>query len=221
MKDLDMAWLANHYIQYLLDAYSYAMYICDYITKALKSTNTLMAEAHKETKNGNIILKQSGKQIPKCCRITNNGSMVWYITIANKSIKKEFVMTCRCDEWVFIAKDRETKQQLQPNSEDVKLSGNIDKYTTRSKTQEDRCLADSVEKIDIKYVKHKTRGTQKDMVTASERNNVEENDMQGDVDICEYDSNILHTQKKKHWATWDWQCNIESEIKNVIWFVSC
>ena len=48
---------------------------------------------------------------------------------SNTAIKeKEFIMTSRCDECVFIANDKETLQQLQPNSEYIKLSGTIDKY---------------------------------------------------------------------------------------------
>ena len=34
-------------------------------------------------------------------------------------------MTCRPNEWMFIAEDKETPQQLHTNSEGVKLSANI------------------------------------------------------------------------------------------------
>ena len=46
-------------------------------------------------------------------------------------------MTCRPDEWVFIAKDKEALQQLHTNLEDGKLCGNTDKYAKRPKTLED------------------------------------------------------------------------------------
>ena len=42
-------------------------------------------------------------------------------------------MTYRPDELVFIAKDKETLQQLHPNSEHVKLSGYINRYAKRPK----------------------------------------------------------------------------------------
>ena len=38
--------------------------------------------------------------------------------ITQSVIKKEFFMTCRPDQWVLIAKEKEALQQLQPNSED-------------------------------------------------------------------------------------------------------
>ena len=107
-------------------------------------------------------------------------------------------MTCRPDEWVFIAEDRETLQQLHPNSEDILLSGSTDKYAKRPKILEVWCLTDFVAINDIKYVKKNMRDAQKDMVTASRENNIEtidsilqgeENDVQDDVDIYEYDCN--------------------------------
>ena len=71
MKGLFMALQANCDIQYVLDAYTCVMYIHEYITNAKKGMNTLMAEACKEAKDGNMTLKQ----IPKCCRITSKGGM--------------------------------------------------------------------------------------------------------------------------------------------------
>ena len=47
MKDLVMVWQANHDIQYVLNACSCVMYICDYMKK---STSTLMAEGSKDAK---------------------------------------------------------------------------------------------------------------------------------------------------------------------------
>ena len=56
-------------------------------------------------------------------------------------------MACRPDEWVCTVEDKETLQQLHPNSKDVKLSGNIDKYAKRIKILEDWCLVDFVTKL--------------------------------------------------------------------------
>ena len=38
------------------------------------------------------------------------------LSVTQLSVKKAFIMTCRPDEWVFIAKDKETLQQLYPKS---------------------------------------------------------------------------------------------------------
>ena len=45
MKDLVMAQQVNQEFQYVLDAFSCMMHICDYMTKAQKGKSTLMAEA--------------------------------------------------------------------------------------------------------------------------------------------------------------------------------
>ena len=46
-------------------------------------------------------------------------------------------MTCGPDEWVLTGKDKETLQQLHPNFDDVRLSGNSNTYVKRPKTLED------------------------------------------------------------------------------------
>ena len=69
IKHLLSAWQGNHDIQFVLDAYSCVVYICDYMTKALKHIGLLLLEAYKEAKAGNMTLKESeahGKQIPEC-----------------------------------------------------------------------------------------------------------------------------------------------------------
>ena len=75
-----MAWQANHDIQFVLNAYSCVMYICDLMTRALKGMSTLMAEDCKEAKDWQLDIKtkgfSNGKQIPKSCRITSNGGTV-------------------------------------------------------------------------------------------------------------------------------------------------
>ena len=65
----------------------------------------------------------------------------------NHQFKRNFSMACIPDDWMFIAKDKETFQELYSSSENVKLSGNIDKYTKRQITLEDWCVADFVVKL--------------------------------------------------------------------------
>ena len=59
IKELAMTLQANPDIQYILFAYSYLMYMCDYMKKAPKSMGTLIAGACKEAKDDNMTLKQS------------------------------------------------------------------------------------------------------------------------------------------------------------------
>ena len=88
-------------------------------------------------------------------------------------------------------------------------------------------MADFVVNIDIKYAKNMT-DTLKDMVPASSQNIIdtvesivqdEENDVQGDVHICEYDSNILQQKTFfEHHGTGD--VISKERQKKVVWFVN-
>ena len=59
MKNMLSAWKANHDIQFVLDAYSCVVYICDYMTKSQKGMSNLLASACQEAKKGNMTLTQS------------------------------------------------------------------------------------------------------------------------------------------------------------------
>ena len=69
MKDLVMASQASHDIQPMLDAYSCVMYLCDYVTKALEDLRTLIAEACKEAKDGNMTLKLTSPHGKHICKL--------------------------------------------------------------------------------------------------------------------------------------------------------
>ena len=110
-----------------------------------------MAEACKEAKDGNMTLKQSvchmaNKFLNAVESLVMEACYILQLPITQSSIKKEFIMTCLPNEWVFAAKDKETLQQLHPNSEDVKLYGNINKCAKRRKKCDNLCLADFVRK---------------------------------------------------------------------------
>ena len=59
MKNMLSAWQANHDIQLVLEAYSCAVYIFDYMTKSNKGMSDLLAKACQEAKDGNMKLKES------------------------------------------------------------------------------------------------------------------------------------------------------------------
>ena len=59
MKGLSACWIANHYFEFVLDAYSSVVYICDYMTKSPKGMIILFMEGCGEAQAGNLSLKQS------------------------------------------------------------------------------------------------------------------------------------------------------------------
>ena len=64
IKDLVMAWQANHDIQYVLDVYSCVMYIGDHITKAPKGMRTLMLKVCKVARDQNMTLQHIIHNMP-------------------------------------------------------------------------------------------------------------------------------------------------------------
>ena len=104
--------------------------------KALKGMGTLMAEACKEAKDDSMTIKQSFHHLANIFLNTVKSPVMeaCYIIVTNNTIiNQKGILTCRPNEWVFIAKGKETLQQLQPNSEDVRPSDNIDKYGLKTK----------------------------------------------------------------------------------------
>ena len=126
-------------ISYIHSFTSFMMYICDYMTKARIGNSTLIAETCKEAKDGSMTLKQSVCHVTNKLKNTTKPPVmdayydIWQFSIIQSSVKKGFIMIHRLDEWMFITKDKEPLQQLNPNSEDDKLSSNTDKYSKRQK----------------------------------------------------------------------------------------
>ena len=59
MNTMLSVWKANHDIQFVLDAYSCVVHICDYMTKSQKGMSKLLEAACEEAKKGNMTLRQS------------------------------------------------------------------------------------------------------------------------------------------------------------------
>ena len=64
-------------------------------------------------------------------------------------MKVEFISTCPPDYRVFIAKDNSILQEMEPDSEDVKVAGNVERYAKWPSQLEDWCLADYVAQLDV------------------------------------------------------------------------
>ena len=59
MKDMLSAWQVNHDIQFVFHAFSCIVYMCDYMMKLHEGKSDLLATACKETREGNMTLKES------------------------------------------------------------------------------------------------------------------------------------------------------------------
>ena len=158
MKHFVHMWKANHDIQYVLDPYSCVVYICDYLIKSNKGMSELLERAAKEAREGNMDVKQSvrhiGNKFLNCTEISEQECAfdLLELPITQSSVKVEFISTCSPDERVFIAKSEDILKSMDPQSQDIKQAGNIDRYASRPKKLEDLCLADFVSMIDMHYI---------------------------------------------------------------------
>ena len=134
MKGMLSGWQANHDIQHVLEAYSCVVYICDYMTKSAKGMSELLSKACEEAKAGNMNLKQSvchmGNKFLNAVE-TSEQECCWdllELPMTKSSVKVEFISTCPLDERVFIAKDDAELHEMEADSEDIKLAGNVERY---------------------------------------------------------------------------------------------
>ena len=134
MKGMLSTWQAYHDIQFVLNVYICIIYICDYMTKAQKGMSDLLATACREAREGNMTLKESIRHMGNKCLNSveiSEQECCWdllELPMTQSSVKVEFISTCPPDDRVIIAKDDTILQNMDPDSEDVRVAGNIEKY---------------------------------------------------------------------------------------------
>ena len=161
MKNMLHVWQANHDIQFVLDAYSCIVYICDYLTKAHKGMSNLLSAACEEAKKNNLGLKQSvrhmGNKFLNAVEISEQEACfnLLELPITKSNIAVQFIPTAPQDERVFIAKKDDDLRALHPDSDDVKMSNIIDHYSRRPRILQNWCLADYVSLLTLQNEKKK------------------------------------------------------------------
>ena len=103
------------------------------MTKSQKGMSDLLATACKEVREGNMTLKESVQHMGN--KFLNSVEMseqecCWdllELPMTQSSVKVEFISACSPDDRVFIAKDDTPLANMDPDSEDIKVVGNIEK----------------------------------------------------------------------------------------------
>ena len=99
-----------------------------------KGMSDLLATACKEAREGNMTLKESVQHVGN--KFLNSVEMLeqeccWdllELPMTQSSVKVEFTTTCPPDDRVFIAKNDTLLANMDPDSEVIKVAGNIKKY---------------------------------------------------------------------------------------------
>ena len=180
MTQLLHVWKANHDIQYVLDPYSCVIYICDYLMKNNKGMSKLLENAAKETKKGNMDLKQSvrhiGNTFLNCSEMSEQecAYSLLELPITQSSVKVKFINTSEIQNRVFIAKPDHILQNMDPKSEEIKQENIIDKYSFRPNILKNMCLADFVALTEITY-SYNNEIVSEDNMSVDENSSDEEN----------------------------------------------
>ena len=176
------SWRANMDIQYVLDAFSCAMYIVSYIAKSQRGMSNLLYNACKEAKRGNLDLKKQvymiGNKFLNHVEVSAQEA-VYYILqqqLYKASRDVVFVNTAPQEERVVMLKSHRIIKGLPNDSIDVEAAGLITHYSQRPECLEDMVLADYCSK----YRRERSRGKS---TVCNNEDDVEKNDDDDDVEF--------------------------------------
>ncbi|MCP4161026.1 MAG: AAA family ATPase [Deltaproteobacteria bacterium] len=156
MKNLADTWQANHDIQFVLDPYSCARYITDYISKSTRGMSQLLKKTCDELRRGDKSLKEQiaslGHKFLTAVEISAQEAVYLStgIPLTVKSREVEFINTGRPNERVRMLKSDEDLQilkQKNPKATNVFKQSNIDRYQNRPKELNNYCLADFISEL--------------------------------------------------------------------------
>ena len=150
-----LAWQANMDVQPVLDPYACIMYIVSYITKDEREMGELLKAAKKEHSDKDVKtqLKKIGSVFLTHREVSAQEAVFRLLSLPMLScnIKRVFVPTDMPDKRVRILKSRKLLEMLDPDSEDVFMSGIIQRYSARPSSLDEMCLADFAVEYDTCY----------------------------------------------------------------------
>ena len=147
---------SNMDIQFVLDPYSCASYIINYISKTDAGLSKLLREAASDIENGNITIKQ---KLRKIANVFINGNLmsaqeaVYHclsLPLSKSSRSSIFINTNPSENRTKMLKPLAILQKMDPDSSEIFFSDVITKYSKRCDKLENTCLADFATKYNMK-----------------------------------------------------------------------
>ena len=141
----------NMDIQFILNPYSCASYVVNYISKAEGGLSKLLRQAEKDSSEGNLSVRE---RLRKIGNVFINGSVmsaqeacyhVLSLPLSLMSRSTVFINTSPPDERVRMLKsvnDLQNELEVNPDSDDIFLPNILEKYARRAVRFENICLAD-------------------------------------------------------------------------------
>ncbi|XP_052276203.1 uncharacterized protein LOC127875286 isoform X2 [Dreissena polymorpha] len=145
-------WRANMDLQYVIDAYSCAMYIISYIAKSQRGMSNLLYHAAKEAREGNNDIRQQvkfiGNKFLNNVEISAQEAVFTLLQIPLYKATRDviFINTSPVEKRTVMLKDFSTIENLPDDSDDVIAEGILQQYSRRPPQLDTLCLADYVSK---------------------------------------------------------------------------
>ncbi len=155
--DLLRAWNANMDIQFVIDAFSCVMYMLSYISKPEHEMGDLLKNVIESVRETNVSEEDEMKQImqvySKHRQVSAQESVARTCSLPLKKCSRSVVFLPTDDDALKMSLPLSVLQNKNPDSEDVWMSGMIDKYRARPLTRdfEKMCLADFASECRIVY----------------------------------------------------------------------
>ncbi|XP_051734295.1 uncharacterized protein LOC127504021 [Ctenopharyngodon idella] len=155
--DLLRAWNANMDIQFVLDPFSCVMYMLSYISKPEHEMNEVLKNVIKGVRETNVNEEDEMKHImqaySKHRQVSAQESVARTCSLPLKKCSRSVVFIPMDDDALKMSLPLSALQNKDPDSEDVWMSGIIDKYRARPQTPEFEkiCLADFASEYRIVY----------------------------------------------------------------------
>jgi len=149
------AWHGNMDIQPVLDVYACIMYIVSYITKDKHEMSQILRAAKKEHADKDIRsqTKKIGAAFLTHREVSAQEAIFCLLGLPMLSctVKCVFVRTDMPDNRVHILKASSDLQALHPHSEDIYMTGLVQRYAARPASLDSICLADFAVDYDVCY----------------------------------------------------------------------
>ncbi|RXN32331.1 replicase helicase endonuclease [Labeo rohita] len=155
--DLLRAWNANMDIQFVLDSFSCVMYMLSYISKPEHEMNDFLKNVIKGVRETNVNEEDEMKNImqaySKHRQVSAQESVARTCSLPMKKCSRSVVFIPTDDDALKMSLPLSALHNKDPDSEDVWMSGMIDKYRARPRTLEFEmmCLADFVSNYRVVY----------------------------------------------------------------------
>lgn len=141
---------SNIDFQFILDVYSCAHYVVNYLSKSHAGMSKLLYDIGKEIEKGNLELKEKLKMLSNAFLNASEFSAqeaAYYLLslpISECSRDCVFINTNVPEKRIHVIKSTEELENMESSSEDVFIQSSIDYYVKRLANMENVCLADFV-----------------------------------------------------------------------------